>query len=606
MAISSVKFTIDADNSKAIAGIKQVGTTSKDVGKQIQEAFGSKIKQILSFTAVEEGIRRTAEWASEISKTARALGITTDALQVLNKVASKTGTPTEAVQSMFENINKSRDEALRGNQQLILSFQKLGVTYQQLSTLSKNDLFGQTLKGVSLPGSKDQMLRAATQDITGTPENVIGGFINGMSKSGNQPDWNKTSEGEDIVPAEDISTLSALWDQIKVSFQEIAGDFVPLVTIIMAFVKLLVDAFGAITGLFKDAVDIVIGILTGDWDKVGDALLNISSMIVNAVIGFAKSLVSVVDWATNWIAKTAAKFGIGSGKGTNAAQSIQDWADEKNKNLGLSSKTAKRGQALGETLTIIASGGAGGIRKMGSLVGRGAGELSGIAGNFGAKGTAGMLEGFAGKAKSWGGLSPEARVTLKNEADIKKFTDMANQRMADMGLRKNKKGNPTLGGHELSSDQMDQFAMDTFGQVLKENKSEFSKSFSTMSNRWKGARIENTIGVLTAATGIGATGYNELENQKSKNYMPGGNAGPILPMYGAKGLSVPGDSSGGSTMLKMGGMFGAGDSKIVKLNIEMVKLLTMIQTNTSPYSKPSTVGYGNSGIGNTGNMAGGY
>lgn len=592
MAISSVKFTIDADNSKAIAGIKQTGTAVKDVGKQIQEAFGQKIKQILSFTAVEEGIRRTAEWASEISKTARALNITTDALQVLNKVASKTGTPTEAVQSMFENINKSRDEALKGNQQLILSFQKLGVTYQQLSSLSKNDLFGQTLKGVSLPGSKDQMLRAATQEVTGTPENVIGGFINGIDKDiKDKPDWNKTSEGEDIVPAEDIATISALWDQIKTGFIEIAGDFIPIVKIIMVFAKLLVDGFGMVTGLFKDAVDIILNLITGQWGKLGDSFKNIGGMLMNIGIGFLKAIADIIDWATGIIAK------IWGGKGTKYAKEIEEGAKAWNEENGISKKTAKRGQAGGEIALIVATAGEGGIAKAGSMLGKGAGEVASIAGKFGAKGTA----EYAGKI---GGMGEKTAAFMKGRIDEsrylvnpQKLDYIIKQSMKDLGITKGKGGLYNKEGKLLKEGDYEIKALENMSTergVPRE--AELQRQFKIQRQLIKAGKGIIGANILGMTSTI-------LTEQEKQNYMPGGNASPILPM---KGLSVPGDSSGGSAMLKMGGMFGAGDSKIVKLNIEMVKLLTMIQTNTSPYSKPSTVGYGNSGIGNTGNMAGGY
>lgn len=593
--MAGINFTVGVDGSQYFSGMKNMENVGKSTSKAIQDAFGQKLKQVLSFTAIEEGIRRTAEWASEMSQVSRALGITTDALQVMNKVASKTGTPTEAIKGMFENINKARDEALRGNQQLIVSFNKLGITFDDLKNKNKEQLFGQVLQGVK-PGTNDQFLRTATQEITGTPENVIGGFVRGMESTEGKPDWNKTKEGEDIIPAEDLGTLSSLWDQIKTSLIEMMGDFVPFINVCMVFIKLLVDAFGMITGLFKDTFNIIIGILTGDWGKIKDAFHNIGGLIINIGIGFLKSIAEIIDWATGLIAK------IWKGKGTKYAKEIEEGAAAWNKEQGYSEKTARRGQAGGELLPMFMSAGSTGIAKTGAIAMK---SVGGVAETLGAGGIAKLAGKYGGKMEKFVATNPErlqkiASVNRELNKDIAFQVDkkiwmdsmekqglQMPEKMGGRFRRKNAKGE----FEELSESESAALQRDydkRFGAVEKRMMKKFGPSLM---------KEGVSAGIFAAFTA--KTGVQNLKDTQSNLYQPGTEK-PIMPF---RGFGVE-KGGGGTDMLKFGGVFGAGDTRIVQLNTQMVSLLSKIQENTGLIGKQGGI-YANS-VGRDGAFAGGF
>ena len=121
---NSIRYTIDLDATRWNSGKSTVIAGTKDISKAMQDAFGQKLKSLITFTAIEEATRRTAEWAQEITQTSKALGITAEQLQTLNIIASKTGTNQSAVIDMFTHVKDAAEAALSGNAEMIASFSK--------------------------------------------------------------------------------------------------------------------------------------------------------------------------------------------------------------------------------------------------------------------------------------------------------------------------------------------------------------------------------------------------------------------------------------------------------------------------------------------------
>src|SRR5690242_9998151 len=117
-----VNFTINADGSKAVANINAVQGAMDGLANTVKGELAQKLKLIFSAAAIEEAARRTGEWAQKLDQTSRSLGISAEALQTLQLIAAKANAPEDAIIGMFENIDKARQEALKGNADLQASF----------------------------------------------------------------------------------------------------------------------------------------------------------------------------------------------------------------------------------------------------------------------------------------------------------------------------------------------------------------------------------------------------------------------------------------------------------------------------------------------------
>ena len=168
-----IEYRIGVDGSSGMSALSSLESKMKQVGNTAKSELAQKLKTVFTVTAIEEAVRRTADWAQQIEQTSKQLGISAEALQALQVIAAKTGLPTDAITGMFENIAKAREEALAGNKDLIVSFQNLGVSLKELQTTTKSQLFSDVMKGIPDNVQNSQnYIRQSAADVTGnTPEN---------------------------------------------------------------------------------------------------------------------------------------------------------------------------------------------------------------------------------------------------------------------------------------------------------------------------------------------------------------------------------------------------------------------------------------------------
>lgn len=576
--MSGLNYTLGLDCSNFFSGLKNSENAAKTTSKAIQDAFGSKLKQVLSFAAIEEGIRRTGEWAAEIEKTSRALGMSAEALQTLQYIASKTGTSESAVTGMFENIGKARDEALRGNQELIQSFGRLGITFDDLRNKSKKELFSKTLGSINL-GTATEGQRSAIQNITGTPPGVIKGFQAGMDGGNFSDIQEKLAKEGSITKEEDIGTLAQQWADIMTSMKEIGTDLIPVAEFALAIVKMVIDGIGGIVQLVSDAVKGIWSLLNGDFDKAKIAFGDFGLLVANMGYGLLKMVYGVVDFISGLLSKIPMLKGIKS----DFVKELQDAQNTANQTYHTSTKTVKRGQAAGELIGTVISAGEGAVNSIGREVG---GVLGHTAESMGAK-------GIAGKIRKIG--QPTGPDKYMRDYTMRKAYN-------DMGIYEAEGSLWHKGGGRLSESE----TIAAHEAALSEAKPNFaaheaSKGAGHLNRAYGiGSTITGQLG-LTGAFGIPLRASRSIRRTQEGLVAPEDEK-PIMPFRGM-GMGMGGEGGGmGTAMLKIGGMAGSGENKIVRLNIQMVDLLSKIQENTSVYDR-SGLGYGNSS--GAGNFAGG-
>ena len=199
------KFVIDCDN-KSVPKIQETTNAMKGLEGVVKGELATKLKMLFSVAAIEQAAQKTGEWAQKLDQTSKSMGITNTMLQSLQLLASKANVPEEAVMSMYENIDKARKEALNGNVEYIASLNRLGVTMDDIRTLSKEEFLSKAVAGVQkiqagAPNGDiskaDNLNRLDIEKITGTPENFlnqIGQSLNGNTMLGEKKEANAMFE----------------------------------------------------------------------------------------------------------------------------------------------------------------------------------------------------------------------------------------------------------------------------------------------------------------------------------------------------------------------------------------------------------------------------
>ena len=555
MAISNVSFSIGVDNSKSIAGIKQVKSEMQNLSSVAGGEVSKRLKAIFTATAIEEAARRTGEWANNLQKTSKALGLSAEALQLLQQISRKSNTPEDAIVGMFENINKARQDAINGNADAIKSFQALGVTMEDLQSLNAEDLFSKAVGNMGNIQKQGGIQREAAQNITGgTPENFISAIASGL-KGGMKENIDKGKEGGNIASNTDVGELSAMWSEVKGSLYEMFIAMLPAIKIIVALILTVVNAVAGITDLFKGSFDVIAGILKGDLGQITTGFKNIGGILMNGVLGILKGLAMIMDLIPNIIRNTLGKLPGVAGKMVNAifpesdvsTKIVKKMSDAANEWMGTSENIKKHGEAVGDVFAIAASGGEAAIGKVGDIA------LTKVA-------------------------------VMTDKIGMQAASDMALKGALKMG--RVAKGEGILGGKSITESLTDTLSGTTKNghKKLIANMEEpgyemGSAGKSVMSRAKVAARvIAGTKGVLAMSgiTGIAgaAVGLPEAEKGNEKG----------TPIFGTKAAGgnwggVGGKGGGGN--LSIGGTFGTGfNDKMINLTQQMVTILGQIKTNT--------------------------
>jgi len=495
-------------------------------GKLIEEVFGRKLKQVISVVAIEQATQRTAEWAQQINQASKNLGTTAEQLQTLNHIASATGVADSAVTGLFDNIQKSAQDAIKGNGDLIASFNKLGMSVGDLMSMTNADIFSKVIANIpkNIRTTSDQYMRQSVQHITGTPENTLMSIQAGYNTT---PGADLTGKGTNLknqgaIAGEDnIQELSAVWAQFMTSIKESGTLLLPLAGILVSIAKTLVDAFNGVADIIKNILTL----------NLGHALAQIVGVVVNGGAGVAKMVIGLFGHIPG-MKKFAAAW---SGQ-------INEGQDVANKALGLGGIDKQRQEAIGNVATMVATAGEGNLASIGAY---GAKGVSAGAGKLG-------MKGLATKA---GKLGDKFAVTASG------LTDPAIAKDIGEILKRERLKRDGGGAEEMAQN------------------SKLPPSFDATYNKIKRGRAG-----LAGAAGLGAGAFGLKGISDAVNSGNQDNPQNIKPI----GLPMSFQQmAGGSANLKTGGMFGTGSlmDKLVSLNQRMSEHLATIAKNTG-HGKP--------------------
>lgn len=381
-----IKYTIDVDGKSGMNTLDLLNQKFNILG-DAAKTIGGKIQTAFTFAAVEEAIRRTGEWAEATEKGAVVIGTTSEKLQAMNQLAANAFLDESKVTGWFENLDDKRREAIKGNYDLRLSFQALGITFSELQHMNRSELFGK------LMANKDVGKIVAGTPMGNALENLIGnggiGQFQALQRAAGGKSLNDyTAAGVangSIVSKEDVSDMASQWVQIKQDLANALKNLAPLGKLLMALATILSESVLGFSRVFKHGFDIITGLINGDFGKVTNGLKGIGAVMLNAVFGVVKIFTGLVDIASKTLNNLFKKIpGIGkyaADETINYTKYVQEAQDFYNKKLGATRDDIRGGEGLGNLAAIVGTGGTGGVARMSA---EGLVDLAGLAEKAGA------------------------------------------------------------------------------------------------------------------------------------------------------------------------------------------------------------------------------
>jgi hypothetical protein len=142
--------------AQIIAGLgAQLGLDTTEFKKGIGEAkkelkeFAEYLPEALSIAAFVEMTNKAMEFSNQIVETAKANDIATASVLELSKALQENGGDMEDTSRIYSGFTQKIEAAVQGNAKAQESFGRLGITLNDLRTMSEQDLFGKTVKGLA-------------------------------------------------------------------------------------------------------------------------------------------------------------------------------------------------------------------------------------------------------------------------------------------------------------------------------------------------------------------------------------------------------------------------------------------------------------------------
>jgi len=237
MAFLSImaRFGMDATGFKA--GIKQVESASKGLSRDLNANLKGAIAGAFGTAAIVAAGKATLDYAGQIADLSQRLGVSTDALQEFDFAARLSGTNLETFTGFMEKLSVSREEALDGNDEMIASFARLGVSLEDLRSKRLEEItrqIGQAVKS----GDAQQLMPALKGVGGGAAGALVPTFKMGLDEAAQQ-----ARGAGAIISAEDIAALDEAGDRFAALARTMSGLLAPAIVSVIDGVQGMQDAF---------------------------------------------------------------------------------------------------------------------------------------------------------------------------------------------------------------------------------------------------------------------------------------------------------------------------------------------------------------------------
>jgi len=265
------------DNTNADKSIDTTTSKAEKSGSKIGNAFGKIAKGAAAVgTAVVAGASTvgtaafsmatsTAGVADEIDKMSQKLGMSREAYQEWDYVLSQAGVEITSMSTGLKTLTNKIDDAKNGSKKASEMFDKLGISLEDLNSMSREEVFDAVIAGMQ--GMEDSTERAAlANDLFGKSGQELTALFNETAES-TEILKNKAHELGMVMSDEAIDAGVQFTDSLDTLKRSMGGVFnllgaaiLPIVTVI---IDLITSKMPEIQSLFARLTPILMSLFDG-------------------------------------------------------------------------------------------------------------------------------------------------------------------------------------------------------------------------------------------------------------------------------------------------------------------------------------------------------
>lgn len=235
---------IGVDDSGLNSGLSNAESKSESAGSKIASALGGAAKvgavamaaigtsTVAAGTALVNGAKGVAEYGDNIDKMSQKMGMSAEAYQEWDAIMQHSGTSIESLQGSMKTMSNQAEKNAE-------EFQKLGISQEELATLSKEDLFSRVITG--LQGMEEGTERTAiASKLLGRGATELGALLN-TSAEDTEAMRQRVHELGGVMSDDAVKASAAFQDQLQdmqTAFQGLSrnmlSEFMPSLTEVMS------------------------------------------------------------------------------------------------------------------------------------------------------------------------------------------------------------------------------------------------------------------------------------------------------------------------------------------------------------------------------------
>lgn len=238
MADGSLLFDTELDTSGLKAGLSGIGGVAKAGLGVAAAGFAAVTTAAVATTgAIMDGVSAAADYGDNIDKMSQKMGLSTDAYQEWDFVMQHCGTSIEALKPSMKTLAMAAE---KGSD----AFAQLGISEEQIATMSQEELFNATIAG--LQDVTDETQRTAlAAELLGRGATELGPLMN-MTAEETEAMRQQIHDLGGVMSNDAVKAAAAYKDSLQ-NMQtaisglknKLAGDLLPSVTTVMDGLTLL-------------------------------------------------------------------------------------------------------------------------------------------------------------------------------------------------------------------------------------------------------------------------------------------------------------------------------------------------------------------------------
>ena len=238
MADGSLLFDTELDTSGLKAGLSGIGGVAKAGLGVAAAGFAAVTTAAVATTgAIMDGVSAAADYGDTIDKMSQKMGLSTDAYQEWDFVMQHCGTSIEALKPSMKTLAMAAE---KGSD----AFAQLGISEEQVATMSQEELFNATIAGLQRVTDETQRTALAAE-LLGRGATELGPLMN-MTAEETEAMRQQVHDLGGVMSNDAVKAAAAYKDSLQ-NMQtaisglknKLAGDLLPSVTTVMDGLTLL-------------------------------------------------------------------------------------------------------------------------------------------------------------------------------------------------------------------------------------------------------------------------------------------------------------------------------------------------------------------------------